>query len=87
MKRMLEICQRWSDNYSATFSADKSVIVIQRTTGDDTEYEGFRLNGEELKIVKTELRADSPGGVEGLQGRAWLGETVSVSTSQSGHNN
>ena len=53
MRVMLHICQIWSDRFRATFSADKSVIVIQRAPGDETDYGKFFLNGQELKIVKT----------------------------------
>ena len=51
MKEMLGLCQHWSDSYRATFSPDKSVILIQRTRGDRGEYTGFELNGQELKLV------------------------------------
>lgn len=51
MKQMLSLCQYWSDAYRATFSPDKSVIVIQRTAGDKRKYSGFMMNGEELRIV------------------------------------
>ena len=53
MVQMLLICQHWSDAFRATFSPSKSVIVIQRTSGDEAEYGPFYMNGEELKIVDT----------------------------------
>ena len=53
LKLMLKICQSWSDNFRATFSPDKSVIVIQRAPGDHQVYGDFCLNGKELKIVKS----------------------------------
>ena len=51
MREMLRICQYWSDRYRATFSPDKSVIVIQRTKGDVKDYGTFQLNGENLQVV------------------------------------
>ena len=51
MKEMLKICQYWSSRYRATFSPEKSVIVIQRTKGDTTDYGKFELYGEELQVV------------------------------------
>ena len=53
LREMLRICQAWSDTYRGTFSADKSVIVIQRTKGDTEDYGDFHLNGEVLKVVDT----------------------------------
>ena len=50
---MLKICQDWSDNYRATFSSDKSVVVIQRARGDNGDHGDFMMNGEKLKVVKS----------------------------------
>ena len=52
MRLMLKICQVWTDRYRATFSEDKSVIVIQRSKGDKKDHGTFVMNGVELKIVK-----------------------------------
>ena len=51
MRHMLSICQYWSDKYRATFSPDKSVIVIQRSPKDKEDHGSFELNGEKLKEV------------------------------------
>ena len=53
LRKMLKICQDWSDNYRATFSSDKSVVVIQRARGDNGDHGDFMMNGEKLKVVKS----------------------------------
>ena len=54
LKEMLRICQYWSDRFRATFSPDKSVVVIQRPPDSpppDGEEETFELNGQKLQNV------------------------------------
>ena len=51
MRLMLSICQYWSDRFRATFSPDKSVVVIQRAPKDKKDHGDFHLNGQKLQVV------------------------------------
>ena len=52
MRVMLRICQDWTNEFRATFSPDKSKIVICRTKADEhTDFGKFYLYGEELEIT------------------------------------
>ena len=52
LRTMLHLCQYWSDRFRATFSPDKSVVLIQRAPGDTgSDEEVFELNGQRLEIV------------------------------------
>ena len=50
-RNMLYICQVWSNRYRATFSPEKSVVVIQRSPRDFALYDAFRIYGEALNIA------------------------------------
>ena len=51
LRSMLLICEDWSSKYRATFSAEKTQVVIQRAPGDETDYGSFFMYGEKLGVV------------------------------------
>ena len=59
-RNMLRICEQWSNRYRATFSLEKSVILIQRAKKDFRVYDAFRLYGEALDVVKEAEHLGTP---------------------------
>ena len=77
LREMLRICQVWSDNFRATFSEDKSVVVIQRAKGDNTNHGDFQLNGKNLKIVASAEHLGIPISADGDNTEQIVAERIS----------
>ena len=75
MRIMLQICEDWTNEFRATFSPDKSKIVVCRTKNDqDKDFGTFTLYGEELEITEETEHLGvpitaNPGHEEALQAR------------------
>ena len=77
LEAMLEICEAWSNAFRATFSPEKSVVVIQRARGDGKAYGPFKIYGQELSVVRQAEHLGIPIDDSGDNSEALVTERIS----------